>query len=209
MPRWCMRMSSKKVDYIARPASVARSELMARVRQRDTKPEILLRKALWALGVRYRVCPPLAGRPDVALTKQRVAIFVDGCFWHGCPAHYSRPRQNAAFWSEKLAANAARDAAVDASLTEQGWRVAHIWEHQLKDPAECMRVALDVLGRGDRKFPVLPALRVWWTCECGSRDVQVERVEGLGSLNIRAKQRPQEAVVRCRECGAYSLKSVR
>ena len=86
---------------------------MASVRTSGTKPELELRHRLHKAGLRYRVAHPVPGRPrrtiDVAFTRRRIAVFVDGCFWHGCPLHASAPKTNAAFWAAKVAENVARD----------------------------------------------------------------------------------------------------
>lgn len=104
---------------------------MSRNRGQDTGPELMLRKALWAAGHRYRVHAKLPGRPDVTFVKARVAVFVDGCFWHACPMHSSRPRSNSAFWTAKLERNIARDQEVTMRLTNEGWRVFRFWEHEV------------------------------------------------------------------------------
>lgn len=120
------------------------SARMSRGRQRDTKPEVELRRALHASGLRFRVQMPLLSKPrrtaDIAFTKWRVAIFVDGCFWHGCPIHGTSPKSNASFWREKIAANVARDEDTNRRLEEMGWRVVRIWEHE---PVE---TALQIVG---------------------------------------------------------------
>lgn len=110
---------------------LTKSEQMARVRSKDTTPEVLLRKALWAQGHRYRLRIKLPGTPDLGFSRARLAIFVDGCFWHGCPEHYCAPVQNAEFWAAKVARNVARDRRVDESLAQLGWRVIRVWEHEL------------------------------------------------------------------------------
>jgi DNA mismatch endonuclease (patch repair protein) len=105
---------------------------MKRVRRRDTRPELLLRRELHHLGLRYRVdTSPLGGRrrADVVFTKQRVAVFVDGCFWHVCPVHGTTPKSNSEFWEAKLTANQRRDRATDTELIAAGWRVVRVWEH--------------------------------------------------------------------------------
>ena len=103
-------------------------------RRRDTSPEMTLRRALHAAGLRYRVDFPLPfdrrRRADIVFTKQKVAVFVDGCFWHRCPEHYTSPKANAAFWAEKAARNVARDRDTDARLAELGWTVTRFWEHE-------------------------------------------------------------------------------
>ena len=112
----------------------ARSQNMAAVRRRDTKPEIAVRSALHAAGYRYRIDFPirLGGRlmrPDIAFTKRRVAVFIDGCFWHGCPIHGGIPATNPSFWQAKLAKNVDRDQKQTQLLLASGWRVVRIWEH--------------------------------------------------------------------------------
>ena len=107
--------------------------------RRDTRPERALRSALHRLGLRYRVDLKLgvgrsAPRPDIVFTRARVAVFVDGCFWHGCPMHGVKPRANAEYWAAKVARNVMRDERNDATLFSLGWRVVRIWEHE--DPGE-------------------------------------------------------------------------
>lgn len=111
---------------------LSRSEQMARIRGRDTRPEQLLRGALWRAGLRYRLHYRLAcGRPDLAFPGARVAVFIDGCFWHGCPEHYIRPRARADFWSRKLRQNVERDIRQTRALQEAGWKVERFWEHEI------------------------------------------------------------------------------
>ena len=125
-----------------RKTPVASSEAAQRRLQatprRDTNAERLLRKALWSRGLRFRVQfrePALPrNRIDIAFLGPRVAVFVDGCFWHRCPEHHSMPRANGLWWQEKLERNVARDAETTARLQSLGWIVVRIWEHE--DPAE-------------------------------------------------------------------------
>ena len=108
---------------------------MSRIKGRDTKPEILLRKTLWHRGLRgYRVDRVVheKNRADIVFIGPRVAVFVDGCFWHGCPEHYNRPRARAAFWQEKLEATNRRDQSIRQRLEQDGWLVLRYWEHELK-----------------------------------------------------------------------------
>lgn len=112
-----------------------RSKVMARVRHSGTGPELLLRKALWGSGLRYRLKTKvrLPGTPDIIFPGARVVVFVDGCFWHGCPLHGSIPKSHVNFWASKIARNKARDSDVDAKLIRAGWRVVRLWEHQIRD----------------------------------------------------------------------------
>ena len=89
---------------------------------------------------------PLPGKPDFAFRKQKVAVFVDGCFWHGCPKCYTRPKTNRAFWDKKLEDNMARDKRVTRQLSRQGWKVIRIWQHSLrKSPQTCLnRIVLSL-----------------------------------------------------------------
>lgn len=103
---------------------------MSRLRTTGTGPELALRGELHRRGLRYRVdVRGLPGRPDIVFTKARIAVQVDGCFWHGCPDHAVAPRSNAAWWRDKLALNRSRDARNDAALQAEGWLVLRIWEH--------------------------------------------------------------------------------
>jgi DNA mismatch endonuclease, patch repair protein len=114
---------------------------MSRQRSRDTGIEMALRKALHALGLRYRVHrrPVRAVRRevDVLFGPARVAVFVDGCFWHGCPAHFTQPRNNEDFWRAKIDTNRARDRDTDTRLAAEGWHVIRVWEHE--DPLVAAR----------------------------------------------------------------------
>lgn len=108
---------------------------MQRQGRRDTKPEMLLRRALWARGLRYRVdrapIPGMRRRADLVFGPSRVAVYVDGCFWHSCPEHATLPKNNREWWREKLAANVRRDRDTDRQLLEAGWQVVRIWEHEV------------------------------------------------------------------------------
>lgn len=124
-------------------SSEARSRLMGSVRRQGTAPELTLRKALWAAKLHYRLKAktPLPGSPDIIFLGAKVAIFVDGCFWHGCPSHGSMPKTRTDFWKAKIARNQERDAQVDVKLTKLGWTVIRIWEHQIRDALpECVNL---------------------------------------------------------------------
>ena len=119
-------------------------EARARMRSnksRDTKPELALRSAVHARGLRYRVsAKPLAGvrrTADLVFTRAKVAVFLDGCFWHGCPEHHTVATANATFWADKVENNRKRDRDTDGRLAEAGWISVRIWEHE--DAAEAAR----------------------------------------------------------------------
>lgn len=124
------------------------SARMSRQRRRDTVPEVALRRILHARGRRFRVDRAIPGmarrRADLLFTRAKVAVFVDGCFWHVCPEHATQPANNGAWWAEKLRRNQERDRQTDAHLADLGWMVVRIWEHV--DPngaADTVEAALD------------------------------------------------------------------
>lgn len=110
---------------------------MQAIRSRDTKPERLIRRLVHANGLRYRVAtrplPDLRRTADLVFRPAKVAVFIDGCYWHGCPEHYVSPRTNPGYWSDKVARNMARDRDTDRRLQEAGWLVMRFWEHQDSD----------------------------------------------------------------------------
>lgn len=105
---------------------------MSRVKGKNTRLEVQLRKALWAQGLRYRLGSKLLGKPDLVFIGARVVVFVDGCFWHNCPIHGQRPKTNEDFWQQKLDRNKERDRYVNEELTKLGWTVIRFWEHEVK-----------------------------------------------------------------------------
>ncbi|MFR9676960.1 very short patch repair endonuclease [Streptomyces sp. TR02-1] len=127
--------------------SPGRSRNMAAIKRRDTKPERAIRSLLHAAGKRYRVDVrmDLGGvrpRPDILFTRARVAVFVDGCFWHCCPEHGRQPGVNGGYWGPKLERNVARDRAADEALTAAGWTVVRVWEHEASDEAAARIIAV-------------------------------------------------------------------
>ena len=118
---------------------------MSRARRRDTAPEVAIRREAHRRGLRYRVDTPVVGlprrRPDMVFTRQRVAVFVDGCFWHSCPVHATVPKSNRDWWVAKLERNVVRDRETDDLLRVLGWTVLRFWEHE--DPI----AAVDVIER--------------------------------------------------------------
>ena len=123
-----MTLPARDVSLVAPDAGV--SQRMSRMPRVNTKPELALRRELHARGMRFRIHAPLPGRPDIVLTRARLAIFVDGCFWHACPQHFTVPKSNADWWRAKLEANVARDRRNDSALEALGWAVVHLWEHE-------------------------------------------------------------------------------
>lgn len=108
-------------------------------RSRDTKPELALRRALHARGLRYRVAgrpiPSIRRRADIVFGPAKVAVFLDGCFWHGCPIHFKPPVRHADYWEAKIGANQVRDREADRILREADWQVIRVWEHQPPEEA--------------------------------------------------------------------------
>ncbi|WP_103561610.1 very short patch repair endonuclease [Actinomadura rubteroloni] len=141
-----------------RSASEGRSRNMRANRRSDTKPEIALRRALHAQGYRYRkdfrldLAEGVRVRPDIVFTARKVAIFVDGCFWHVCPEHGRQPTSNEWYWTPKLRRNVERDRAADEALQAAGWRVVRLWEHvPLSDAVETVADVL-VRAAAERQF---------------------------------------------------------
>ena len=128
---------------------------MQNARRRDTKPEIALRSELHGRGLRFFVDrAPLAGsrrRADIVFPRGRVAVYIDGCFWHGCPMHATWPKANAAWWREKIERNRARDVDTDAKLRAAGWIPVRVWEHEPASVAADSIVA--VLARASSAVP--------------------------------------------------------
>jgi DNA mismatch endonuclease, patch repair protein len=129
------------------PSSPVVSRVMRKMGRANTAPELALRRALTDAGLRYRLHRrDLPGRPDICFGPARVAVFVDGCFWHGCPEHCVMPKANRQFWADKLAANRVRDRAKDDALTGMGWLPVHVWEHE-HPPTASSRIAQLVADR--------------------------------------------------------------
>lgn len=134
----------------AAPSTAEASHRMQRVRQQNTSAEAAVRRELYACGLRYRVQVPVLTKPrrvaDVAFSGLRVAVFVDGCFWHGCPEHATWPKANADFWRSKILANKERDLDTDRRLREDGWAVVRAWAHEAPSDV-ASRVVSVVLSR--------------------------------------------------------------
>lgn len=132
-------MPIKRKPKTKRPP-LTRSQVMSRVRGKDTKPEMAVRRALWAAGYRYRLhAKDLPGRPDIVFRSRKIAIFVHGCFWHGhegCAGHRI-PKSRSDWWAAKIARNKARDAEVREALKAMGWAVKVIWECEVAKSFQC------------------------------------------------------------------------
>lgn len=133
----------------AKPSSPGVAARMSRQARRDTAPEVAVRKLLHAAGYRYRInerVPGMSRRTiDIAFTRAKVAVMIDGCFWHGCPEHTTQPKSNAEWWRQKLDRNMARDAETTAHLTAEGWVVLRFWEHQV--PGQVADTVAEVVDR--------------------------------------------------------------
>lgn len=133
----------------AKPSSPDVSARMSRQASRDTAPEVAVRKLLHASGYRYRLnerVPHMSRRTiDIAFTRAKVAVFLDGCFWHGCPEHATQPKSNAEWWRQKLDRNMARDVETTAHLVAEGWAVLRFWEHQ--SPVQVAEQVAEVVDR--------------------------------------------------------------
>lgn len=142
---------------------------------KNTQPELLLRRALWQAGLRYRLHVRTPhGRPDVVFPGARVAVFIDGCFWHGCPEHYVRPRSNNAFWAGKLLQNFERDHRQTVALEHDGWTVVRVWEHEVHEQlAVVVEQIRAVLTEGSGALG--PSMHVW----------EVEVLDETGNLERR------------------------
>jgi DNA mismatch endonuclease (patch repair protein) len=136
------------------PSSLEASRRMAKVRQTGTGAEVELRRELYRSGLRYRVGHVVMQRPrrvaDIAFPGLKIAVFVDGCFWHGCPEHASWPKQNAEFWRHKIETNRSRDADTDERLEAIGWKVVRVWEHESPVTAAEMISRLVAAAKAER-----------------------------------------------------------
>jgi len=109
-----------------------RSEVMSKIKSKNTKAELILRKFLWKNKLRYMLHQNLPGKPDIVFKSKKVAIFVDGCFWHKCPKCYKEPKSNKKYWIPKINKNVKRDKANNLKLKKDGWKVLRFWEHEIK-----------------------------------------------------------------------------
>jgi DNA mismatch endonuclease (patch repair protein) len=121
---------------------------MSRVKGKNTDIEIKLRKALWSKGARYRIGYKIPGKPDLVFVSAKVAIFIDGCFWHGCPIHGEQPKTNENFWATKIHKNKLRDQQVNSQLMTLGWTVLRCWEHEITSNLDaCIEKILTTISK--------------------------------------------------------------
>jgi len=120
---------------------------MSRIRGKNTGPEVKLRKLLYASGIRgYRIHYNLPGKPDLVFVKRKIAIFIDGCFWHKCPVCFQEPETRKEFWRKKISSNVERDKKVNEQLQNEGWTIIRIWEHDVrKNPENILKQICDHL----------------------------------------------------------------
>jgi DNA mismatch endonuclease (patch repair protein) len=131
-------------SLISPPASsqAARKSMVGN-KGKNTKPEVVLRQSLHSMGFRYRTfSSDVEGRPDIVIKKYKLAVFVDGCFWHGCPKCYKTPKTNTGYWKEKIRRNKTRDKKVNGILKEKGWTVLRYWEHEILDEHQSIAVTI-------------------------------------------------------------------
>jgi DNA mismatch endonuclease (patch repair protein) len=132
---------------------------MARIRSKNTKPELALRRALWAAGARGWRCHPkrVPGRPDLAFSRACLAVFIDGRFWHGHPDYFTFGKSGA-YWDAKIKRTQERDAAADEALTQAGWRVIRFWDFEVENGLEeCVTEVLEALGAAETAAGHIPA----------------------------------------------------
>lgn len=116
-----------------------RKRNMSRIRGKNTQPEILLRKLLYSHGIRgYRIHYNLPGKPDIVFTKKKIAIFIDGCFWHKCPKCFQEPETRKEFWMKKINSNVERDQRNTKKLQDTGWTVLRFWEHDIRKKSDAV-----------------------------------------------------------------------
>jgi|SRR5207245_1685983 len=127
-------------DNLSRPT---RSKVMSSIRSRNTEPELIVRRLLWARGKRYRIHDrSVTGSPDLSNKRRQVAVFIDGCFWHGCALCYKEPRTNVAYWRHKIIQNQRRRQEVLRQLRGHKWTVFQFWEHDVRKRASAIAISI-------------------------------------------------------------------
>ena len=140
------------MDRVPHPLNEAVRARFKAQKTRDTTPEVLVRRLLHKAGARYRLEVraenDLRTKPDIVFRGPRLAVYIDGCFWHGCPEHFIPPKNNAAWWQEKISANKTRDGRSRRALADRGWTVLSFWEHD--DPSDVAQQVLSILAKRRR-----------------------------------------------------------
>ena len=135
------------VDMSDTVSKKKRSEIMSKVRSKDSKIEIDFRKAIWKEGFRYSKNPTkYFGQPDLVLKKHKAVIFIDSCFWHGCKKHCRLPATRKKYWTEKIERNKQRDKEVNRHYKKIGWKVIRVWEHQSKNLGKIVKKIAEILS---------------------------------------------------------------
>jgi len=129
---------------------------MASIQGKNTRPEITIRKMLWQKGLRYRIHnKTIFGTPDISIKKKKLAVFIDGCFWHGCKRCYEEPKSNVKFWRKKIKDNRKRRTDVKSRLKSEGWKIIEMWEHEINDnpkkTAEQIEIYIKNINLGDNE----------------------------------------------------------
>ena len=127
-----------------------RSDIMRLVKSRDTSLEKALRSRLWKQGIRYRInALSLFGKPDISITRKKIVIFIDSCFWHGCSEHLRMPKSNIDYWTDKIEKNKKRDQTVNLYYHKNGWHVLRFWEHHIKQSIDSVVTDISKAVRGN------------------------------------------------------------
>jgi DNA mismatch endonuclease (patch repair protein) len=164
---------------------------MARIGGRNTDPELTLQRAIWHEGLRYRLHHrTMAGRPDMVFLGPRVAVYVDGCYWHGCPEHYVAPRTGAIFWSKKLRENVNRDRRQTLALEADGWRVVRVWEHEVYTDLDGVVERMKEAVQGTKPKRPRPEWRVVSVISLDDgNDLEERHLEALRDSSLRRVER--------------------
>ncbi len=179
-----------------------RAENMSRIRGSNTTPELALRRALTKAGLRYRLhVKTPGGRADIVMASKKIAVFIDGCFWHGCPEHYVRPRSSKRFWDDKLTENVTRDRRQILKAAAEGWTAIRVWEHEVKESLEAVteRVLAHVNDANRAPESQWRVVEVKWLDEAGT--LERRRCEDLrdpGKTFTEERERSTKKVGRVR-----------
>lgn len=133
---------------------------MSKIRNKDSKIEIIVRKKLWSEGFRYRKnSTKYFGKPDIVLPKYKTVIFIDSCFWHSCSKHFAMPATRKEFWRKKIERNRKRDKVVNSHYKKNGWEIIRIWEHDLSEPKLLRKIRSIIKKSDNSSYLIVPAKR--------------------------------------------------